>query len=69
MCWWNVKHMKNFQDLTPEGFEHGTKSVSIGLMFFCALDNKSEVVCWKISKIGTNPFSDKTILEDGLKVK
>lgn len=52
MCWWNVKQMKNFHEMTPLGFEEGTIQVSIGMMFFCAINSQNELFCWRLIKPG-----------------
>lgn len=43
--------------MTPQGFEHGTKMVSIGLLYLCAIDEEDILSCWKYYKPGNNPYS------------
>ena len=55
--------------MSPEGFEQGTKQVSIGFNYLCAVNKNSELYCWKYTKLGMKLFSIPIIFNEIMQVK
>lgn len=57
-------HMSRWYNLTPVGFEVGTKMVSVGWYFFCAVSKSNDLVCWSLFNTGEQPFKEQKKLDD-----
>lgn len=55
--------------MTPDGFESGTKQVSIGDDLFCAIDRFNNLSCWVLRNTGENPFKQPYHCESNRKAK